>query len=45
MDLCQRPGEDQRHRGRKTNDRQLQRRKDVDDFVEHILIPVSKYQW
>src|SRR3982751_4057417 len=36
MDLCQCPGKDQRHPSRKTNDRQLQRCKDVDDFVQHI---------
>jgi hypothetical protein len=36
MHLCQRAGKDQRHPSRKTHDRQLQRRKDVDDRAQHI---------
>jgi hypothetical protein len=35
MDLRQRAGKDQCHRRRKTHDRQLQRCKDIDDFVQH----------
>ena len=37
MDLRQRPGKDQRHRRRKTHDRQLQRCKDVDEFAKHVF--------
>src|SRR2546423_496666 len=36
MDLRQRPRKDKRHPRRKTNDRQLQRCKDVGDFVQHV---------
>jgi hypothetical protein len=36
MHLRQRPGENQRHRRRQTNDRQLQRRDEIDNFVQHI---------
>src|SRR6266496_1273866 len=36
MDLRQGAGKNQRHRRRKTHDRQFQRRKDVDEFAQHI---------
>ena len=37
MHLRQRAGQNQRHPRRQTNDRQLQRCKDVDDFVQHLF--------
>jgi hypothetical protein len=36
MNLSQRPGEDQRHTGGKTDDRQLQRRDEIDNFAQHV---------
>src|SRR5712671_7420844 len=38
MDLRQRPGKDQRHRRRKTHDRQLQRCENIDEFAQHVFL-------
>src|SRR6266576_3297200 len=38
MDLRQRPGKDQRHRRRKTHDRQLQRCENIDEFAQYVSI-------
>src|SRR4029077_20800794 len=38
MDLRQRPGKDQRHRRRKTHDRQLRRCENIDEFAQHVFL-------